>query len=527
MTAVKTPKICLAGIKKDEDLSESKLNEMIAQSVQINPRNQVIGHPVTTKSNDGRAPRLAMMTGNLWKPGSVLNVSFRDGTQWQKNQVKKYAPLWIEHANLKFKFFDTYDKSVTIHILITFDPKGGSWSLSGTESASAIWWLGQTSMNLDNINPDSSEVDMRQRILHEFGHALGAAHEHQSPRCTIPWNKEAIYAAFKGTNMTKKEIDNNILNPKTMNEAQATRFDPDSIMLYYYPPQYTLDGKGTNYNVELSATDKAYMRFCYPPQATEVGYFDTMEVSPDKARSQYKAEKSYHEDINPSREAFTAQIATWEDSILNSAGMTWLAAGPKFDFLQMGVVDLGDIFRWGYNKARNWTWVSFPDKFSTQPKVVCFIRTLDLDNKANWRFKTYASNVSTKGFYMNINSEGDTIMQGAKVSWVAYPEDRPGITSGHFSTADVQSSEDPQAQNNATQKFDKQFADMPQVLVALDEIDFDCKEGLRVRVGTSMVTETGFDWNLETWEDSIMYGAGASYIAWGEPARKSEGLTFV
>ena len=50
-------------------------------------------------------------------------------------------------------------------------------------------------MNLGWIDQNKKPSAIRQVILHEFGHALGAVHEHESPYSTIPWNKDKVRKA--------------------------------------------------------------------------------------------------------------------------------------------------------------------------------------------------------------------------------------------------------------------------------------------------------------------------------------------
>jgi hypothetical protein len=53
-------------------------------------------------------------------------------------------------------------------------------------------------MNLGWINDNKSEDDLRSVILHEFGHALGAVHEHESPYARIQWDREKVYEDLGG-----------------------------------------------------------------------------------------------------------------------------------------------------------------------------------------------------------------------------------------------------------------------------------------------------------------------------------------
>jgi serralysin len=137
-------------------------------------------------------------------------------------------------------------------------------------------------MNLGWINKNKSEDEIRSVILHEFGHALGAVHEHERPYVQIPWNKEQVYKDLGGppNYWDRNTVDQNMFTLYTLQDTQATAFDPDSIMLYYFPASWTTNGKGTTYNTKLSTTDKAYAEFCYPTDAFDAGQYNTMEIRP-------------------------------------------------------------------------------------------------------------------------------------------------------------------------------------------------------------------------------------------------------
>lgn len=71
---------------------------------------------------------------------------------------------------------------VNLMLMVLFIP-GGSWSYIGTDASRIP--LESFSMNLGFVD--------RPTVLHEFGHALGLIHEHQSPfEGGFKWNKEEV-----------------------------------------------------------------------------------------------------------------------------------------------------------------------------------------------------------------------------------------------------------------------------------------------------------------------------------------------
>lgn len=237
--------------------------------------------------------QVAMVKAKMWKPGSELVVQFlTDPGIVPENNNGCNSPsgiCWTPVKYLETKTSDIDPLSYTVesmhaidavkkviterimpmvknikirfaehgevgNIRISFDPTGGAWSYVGTDC------LGQhgPTMNLGWLDVGT--------IMHEFCHTLGMIHEHQNPKGnTIKWNKEALYKYFGGppNNWSKEMIDTQIILPADINTLNGTSFDPQSIMLYFYPPAVTLDGKGTSCNQILSETDKKFISGIY------------------------------------------------------------------------------------------------------------------------------------------------------------------------------------------------------------------------------------------------------------------------
>ncbi|MGZ4864556.1 MAG: matrixin family metalloprotease [Halobacteriota archaeon] len=207
--------------------------------------------------------RMALLTVKKWPIGSELKCRFLSGSEAQQEKAIKMAKEWLNYANIKFSFADEADAQIRI----AFKEGDGSWSAVGSDALDQSYFpKNEPTMNFGWLDETTEDIEWRRVVVHEFGHALGCIHEHQSPNESLKWDKEAVYKYFMGSpNYWDKEtIDSNILEKYSPNGVSATLFDRKSIMLYMFPEQLFLDHKGTPNNTDLSSKDKAYISKMYP-----------------------------------------------------------------------------------------------------------------------------------------------------------------------------------------------------------------------------------------------------------------------
>ncbi len=104
-------------------------------------------------------------------------------------------------------------------------------------------------------------------VLHEFGHALGLIHEHQSPASGIRWNRTAVLRDLSGppNHWDQATIEHNVFRKYSSSTVtQYTQFDPKSIMLYALPSHWMLDHTEFSENKQLSRADKEFVKERYP-----------------------------------------------------------------------------------------------------------------------------------------------------------------------------------------------------------------------------------------------------------------------
>jgi len=248
----------------------------------------------------GRVRAIAPI-GKTWMNGSVLHVRFLGGTPAQRALVREQAGWWTEVANLQFVF----DDSPQAEIRIAFDPADGAWSYVGTDCRGIP--SAEPTMNLGFTDGGTT--------AHEFGHAIGLAHEHQNPAGGIVWNEPVVIAALAGSPNFWDEatVRHNVLDKYRFDQVKGTQFDPESIMLYFFPGSWVKSGIGTKSNDVLSALEKTFIasKDAYPRipvQAVEL----TINAAPTSA----SIGKPGEEDL------FTFTVKTSGRHVIETGGQT-------------------------------------------------------------------------------------------------------------------------------------------------------------------------------------------------------------
>ncbi|KAF2234346.1 hypothetical protein EV356DRAFT_446734 [Viridothelium virens] len=222
------------------------------------------------------------------------------------------------------------------------------------------------------------------------------------------------------------------------------------------------------------------------------------------------------------RTRFNLLVETWgRNSLLHRADATWIEHASGARECQFGQFDTRDVARRPGNEHT--LAITFPRAFTSQPTVVVWLNRLDLraGDEHNYRLSASATQITRTGFVAHLDTWGDGVLDGAAMAWIAFPAEKRRVASGVVRTADVRSWGDARPRTSGWVRFPGRLfpparrKGKPTVLIALKMLDMAGNADLRIKAYATEITREGFRWHLDTWDDSTLYAAEASWIALG------------
>ena len=122
---------------------------------------------------------------------------------------------------------------------------------------------------------------------------------------------------------------------------------------------------------------------------------------------------------NITKTGFTINAETSADSILYSAGITWIACTLPEASAQLGSWSTQSIRPWDQPRPNTEGPVAFNAVFGSIPSVLTGFSSLDLAGETSFRAICPPGGISASGFTACANTWGDATLYSADVSWMA------------------------------------------------------------------------------------------------------------
>lgn len=211
------------------------------------------------------------------------------------------------------------------------------------------------------------------------------------------------------------------------------------------------------------------------------------------------------------REGFRLHACTWGDSITYGVKVSWVAT-TDFSAVQLGTLSLGGASQTPVEEAQKLP-VTFEAPLPCAPEIILGLSAFEGRKDQHLRFRSETLKGCSRGFTLQASSWASSVILSARVSYVATVSPavlQCGVVKfGEWPCNPIQGGEDRHLQIQFPRAFDRS----PSVALGLMGLDASCDAPTRIEAWADSISPTGFRLFVRSWEDSVTWQAGVSWVA--------------
>lgn len=163
-----------------------------------------------------------------------------------------------------------------------------------------------------------------------------------------------------------------------------------------------------------------------------------------------------------------------------------------------------------------WSSIYFANPYSLPPALPLGFNKLDIGNNDNINVNAYPNNIQKDHFDIHIDSGSNATLNGVGCTWLEIDRNDLDFQFGKFNTTEDHPVSKPQALTSCVITFPRAYSAPPRVIVWLSAVNMSREKVWRLYTYTSDITATGFKIHIDSWYDTILYSATASWLAHSE-----------
>lgn len=172
----------------------------------------------------------------------------------------------------------------------------------------------------------------------------------------------------------------------------------------------------------------------------------------------------------------------------------------------------GEVHNWRDPWGKTSKVIFFGTTYSEPPGIPVGLNTLDVGNHNNIRVNSFASNIGRDRFRIHIDSWENSLIFSAGCAWLEIQKNDPDFQYGRFCT--LEDHLHPQTLTSRLITFPRAYSAPPVVVVWLAGFDIQRDTFWRVKTYVTNVTATNFVLHIDTWSDTILHSATASWVSY-------------